>query len=148
LPTSKRPERLVVDANAILAALLGGNARRVFFETAIVEFAVPASVIDEVRAYLPRLAEKSDVSPTILEFALDQLPLRVYSRGMYAQAMSEARRRIERRDPDDVEVLALTLRLGVPLWSNDRDFEDTTVERFTTAELLRIFFGPSRRGSV
>ena len=47
-----------------------------------------------------------------------------------------------------MEVLALTLRLGVPLWSNDRDFEDTTVERFTTAELLRIFFGPSRRGSV
>jgi predicted nucleic acid-binding protein len=145
LPTSKRPERLVVDANAILAALLGGNARRVFFETAIVEFAVPASVIDEVKAYLPRLAERLDVSQPMLEFALDQLPLRVYARRMYAQAMSEARRRIERRDPDDVEVLALTLRLGVPLWSNDRDFEEARVERFTTGQLLRLFFGPSGR---
>src|SRR5438445_8163074 len=28
-------------------------------------------------------------------------------------------------------------RLGVPLWSNDRDFEETGVERFTTAQLLR-----------
>ena len=145
MPTSKRPERLVVDANAILAALLGGNARRVFFETAIVEFAVPASVIDEVKAYLPRLAERLDVSQPMLEFALDQLPLRVYARRMYAQAMSEARRRIERRDPDDVEVLALTLRLGVPLWSNDRDFEEARVERFTTGQLLRLFFGPSGR---
>ena len=140
MPTSKRPERLVVDANAILAALLGGNARRIFFETAIVEFAAPTSVSDEVRAYLPRLAAKLDASTMMLEFAFDQLPLRVYARRTYAQAMAEARRRIEQRDPDDVEVLALTLRLGVPLWSNDRDFEGTSVERFTTAQLLRLFF--------
>ncbi len=145
MPISKRPERLVVDANAILATLLGGSARRIFFETSISEFAVPASVIDEVRAYLPRLADKLDASPMLLEFALDLLPLRVYSRSAYTRAMSEARRRIERRDPDDVEVLALTLRLGVPLWSNDRDFEETGVERFTTAQLLQLFFGASGR---
>jgi len=145
VPISKRPERLVVDANAILATLLGGSARRIFFETSIREFAVPASVIDEVRAYLPRLAGRLDASPMLLEFALDLLPLRVYSRSAYARTISDARRRIERRDPDDVEVLALTLRLGVPLWSNDRDFEETGVERFTTAELLRLFFGASGR---
>jgi predicted nucleic acid-binding protein len=143
LPTSRRPERLVVDANAILAELLGGNARRIFFETSIGEFAVPVSVVDEVRVYLPRVAEKLDASTMLLELALDQLPLRVYSRRTYAQAMSEARRQIERRDPDDVEVLALTLWLGVPLWSNDRDFEEARVERFTTAQLLRLFFGSS-----
>ena len=145
MPISKRPERLVVDANAILATLLGGSARRIFFETSIREFAVPASVIDEVRAYLPRLAGRLDASPMLLEFALDLLPLRVYSRSAYTRAMSEARGRIERRDPDDVEVLALTLRLGVPLWSNDRDFEETGVERFTTAQLLQLFFGASGR---
>jgi predicted nucleic acid-binding protein len=37
-------------------------------------------------------------------------------------------------------VLALALHLGVPLWSNDRDFEDTGVSRFTTAELLAVLF--------
>ena len=32
--------------------------------------------------------------------------------------------------------LALALHLKLPLWSNDRDFEGTGVERFTTAQLL------------
>jgi len=40
----------------------------------------------------------------------------------------------------DVDVLALALHLDVPLWSNDRDFEDTGVSRFITAELLAILF--------
>jgi predicted nucleic acid-binding protein len=51
--------------------------------------------------------------------------------------MAEARRLIEWRDPDDVEILALTLQLKVPLWSNDNDFEGCGIERLTTAELLR-----------
>jgi predicted nucleic acid-binding protein len=37
-------------------------------------------------------------------------------------------------------VLALALHLDVPVWSNDRDFEDTGVSQFTTAELLAILF--------
>lgn len=95
MPTSSRPERLVVDANPILAALLGGMARRILFETAIREFAVPEVTMTEVRAFLPRLA--------------------------------------------------LTLRLGLPLWSNDRDFGEAGIEYFTTARLLAMFFGTSPR---
>lgn len=37
------------------------------------------------------------------------------------------------------------LQLGVPLWSNDRDFEGTNVTQLTTARLLNMFFGPSSR---
>jgi len=44
---------------------------------------------------------------------------------------------IGQRDPDDVEILALTLHLGIPLWSNDSEFEGTGIEWYTTAELLR-----------
>jgi len=47
----------------------------------------------------------------------------------------EAKRRIGRRDPDDVDVLALALHAGVPVWSND-NFEDAGVKWFTTAGLL------------
>ena len=145
MPISRRPEKLVVDANPILATLLGGSARRIFFDTDITEFAVPGTVLDEVRAYLPELAEKLGASPALLEFQFDLLPLRLYPLRAYATAIPEARRRIAWRDPDDVNVLALTLRLDVPLWTNDRDFDDAGVERFTTAQLLRIFFGSSSR---
>jgi predicted nucleic acid-binding protein len=48
-----------------------------------------------------------------------------------------ARRRIAKRDPDDVEVLALVLHLGLPLCSNDNDLEDAGIEWYTTAELLK-----------
>lgn len=145
MPISRRPEKLVVDANPIVATLLAGSARRVFFEAGIVEFAVSGTVLDEVRAYLPALAEKLGASPALLEFELDLLPLRVYAPRVYAPAIPEARRRIAWRDPDDVDVLALTLWLGVPLWSNDRDFVDTGIERFTTAQLLRVLFGSPPR---
>lgn len=49
---------------------------------------------------------------------------------------ARARKRIGWRDPDDVELLALTLHFKIPLWSNDNDFEGCGVERYTTAELL------------
>jgi predicted nucleic acid-binding protein len=140
LASLKPPERLVVDANPILSTLLGGRARRVFFESAVREFAVPERVISEVRSYVPRLAQKLGTGQAFLEYALTLLPLRIHPVRRYARAVREARRRIERRDPTDVDVLALALHLGVPLWSNDRDFEDTGVSRFTTAELLAVLF--------
>ena len=40
-------------------------------------------------------------------------------------------------DPDDVALLALALHLGLPIWSNNRDFEDARVRWYTTAQLLK-----------
>jgi len=49
----------------------------------------------------------------------------------------EAMRRIGRRDPDDVDLLAVALHLQLPVWSNDKDFEGLAVDLFTTERLLR-----------
>lgn len=143
MPTSRRPDRLVVDANPILAALLGGQARRVFFEAPIRELAVPETVVSEVREHLPRLALKLGSAPAFLEYALNLLPLRQYPARAYRASLAEARSRIGKRDPDDVDALALALHLDVPVWSNDRDFEGAGIEWLTTTEVLRLFFGPS-----
>jgi len=145
LPTSSRPERLVVDANPILSALLGGMARRIFFETAIQEFAIPKFTMAEIRAYLPQFALKVGVETTALENILDLLPVTSYAARTYRQNVAEARHRIGKRDPKDVDVLALALQLGLPLWSNDRDFEEAGIEHLTTAQLLALFFGRSPR---
>jgi PIN domain len=77
LASSKAPDRLAVAANPVLSALLGGQARCVFFESAISEFAVPERVISEVQRYVPRVAQKLGVEQTFLEYALNLLPLRV-----------------------------------------------------------------------
>lgn len=55
--------------------------------------------------------------------------------------MAEAWKRIGRRDPDYVELLALAIQLKLPVWSNDNDFENTGVVRRTTASLLATVDG-------
>ena len=77
MPTSRKPEKLVVDANPILSALLGGKAKRLFFESSITEFAVTGSALEEVTSYIPKMAQKLEVSPAFLHYALDLLPLTV-----------------------------------------------------------------------
>ena len=44
--------------------------------------------------------------------------------------------RIAGRDPDDWPTLALAFKLGVPIWSQDKDFSATGVEVVTAGELL------------
>jgi predicted nucleic acid-binding protein len=143
LPSSKKPEKLVVDANPILSALLGGASRRIFFESGVRLFAVPGMVPQEVRSHIPALARKLGLKAEFLEYSLDVLPLTIFERKEYRTNVLQARRLIEHRDPDDVDVLALALNLRIPLWSNDRDFERTHVEILSTARLLSMFFPKS-----
>jgi predicted nucleic acid-binding protein len=64
------------------------------------------------------------------------LPVTAVNASVYARSVSEARRRIGRRDPDQIDILALALHFGLPIWSNDNDFEAAGVEWYTTADLL------------
>jgi predicted nucleic acid-binding protein len=140
LPILKKPEKLVVDANPILSALLGGKAKRLFFEAGIAEFAVVESVLAEVQAYVPKMAQKLGVSHEFLFYALELLPLTVCAPKIYRRSLQKAKMQIAHRDPRDVDVLALALALERPLWTNDKDFDDTMAQVLTTAELLAIYF--------
>jgi predicted nucleic acid-binding protein len=140
LPILEKPEKLVVDANAILSALLGGKSKRLFFEAGITEFAVADSVLEEVQAYVPKMARKLGVGHEFLFYALELLPLTICAPKIYRRSLQKAKIQIAHRDPRDVDVLALAFALKRPLWTNDKDFDDTTVQVLTTAELLAIYF--------
>jgi len=73
----------------------------------------------------------------VLLLAVAALPVTLVSRTQYARSIAEAVKRIGRRDPDDIELLALALHFRIPIWSNDRDFEGLNVDLFTTESLLR-----------
>ncbi len=105
---------------------------------------MPESVLEEVRRYTPTIARKLGTREEFLEYTLELLPLTLYSPKAYRRFLAEARLRIAHRDPDDVDVLALCLHLGLPVWSNDRDFEDANILTLTSAELLALFFGKGR----
>jgi predicted nucleic acid-binding protein len=129
--------RLIADANVLLSAVLGGRAKLVFGHLGVEEILTTAFTLGEVQEYAVELARARRLSEDTVLLATATLPVTVVERDVYANLLPEAQRRIGQRDSEDADVLALALHLKAPVWSNDRDFEGTGVERYTTAQLLR-----------
>lgn len=128
--------KLAADANVLLSAVIGGRAGLVLSHPEVEEVITTATVFAEVEEYAAVLGRKKKLAPETLMLAVASLPVSIVARELYAESMARARKRIGKRDPDDVELLALALHFKIPLWSNDRDFEGCGVEQITTAELL------------
>jgi predicted nucleic acid-binding protein len=128
--------RVVADANVLLSALIGGRARAILVHPAIEEVLTTETVLAEVQEYAGELARKRRLAPELVLLAASTLPVSVVRRPVYSRRLKEAEKRIGRRDPDDVDLLALALEVEVPIWSNDNDFKDVGVPWFTTAALL------------
>lgn len=114
---------IVVDANPIISALIGGISEDILFDKKF-EFATSEFTIVEVKKYIPFISRKSGVKEDSILFAFSLLPLKIYTEIYYKNKIKEARELIEHRDERDVSILALTLTLNAPLWSMDKDFED------------------------
>ena len=129
--------RLVADANVLLSAVLGGRAKAIL-EHPKIELVVTAEVtFAEVQEYAAQLAIKKRLPLDLVLLTMASLPVKIVAREEYASSIAKASRRIGKRDPDDVDLLALALHLKLPVWSNDNDFEDAGVEWHTTAQLLK-----------
>ena len=127
---------LVADANVLLSAVIGGRAKEVLQHTSITQVFVAEATLVEVQEYAAQLAGKKGLPHDVVLLAVASLPVIVVESATYEKSVPEAKRRIGRRDPDDIDVLALALHVDAPVWSNDNDFEDAGVQWFTTAELL------------
>ena len=92
----------------------------------------------EVQEYAGQLARKRRLDVELVLLAAATLPVTVVPRTVYASSLVKARKRIGWRDQDDVELLALTIQLKLPVWSDDSDFENTGVVWHTTASLLAV----------
>ena len=128
--------KLAGDGNVLLSALIGGQAMRVLRHQAIEEVLTTGATLAEVQEYAGQLARKRRLDVDVVLLAAATLPVTTVPRTVYASSLAEARKRIGRRDPDDVELLALAIQLQLPVWSNDNDFENTGVVWYTTASLL------------
>jgi predicted nucleic acid-binding protein len=129
--------KIAADANVLLSAVIGGRARLVLTHPEIEEVVTTEETFAEVREYAVLLGRKKKLAPDTILLTIAALPISIISPEIYAGAMDEARKLIGRRDPDDIEILALTLHMNIPLWSNDNDFEDCGIVRLTTAQILR-----------
>jgi predicted nucleic acid-binding protein len=136
--------QLVADANVLLSAVIGGRAALEHGHNEVEQVFTPAAAYDEVFEYLPSLTKKKRLGLDTLLLACATLPVTAVERSEYEGKLSTARRRIGKRDRDDGDVLALALTKNLPVWSIDNDFEDSGVEWYTTAELVKTLGIESR----
>jgi predicted nucleic acid-binding protein len=137
-PGERPVVRLAVDANVLLSIASGRAASKAMLNSFPVDVALvtTANVVAELREYLPTLAKQAGLDLVRVQADFATLDIEERSAVDYRNQMDEARRRIGKRDPDDVELLALAIALGIPIWSNDSDFEHARIEWYTTATFL------------
>ena len=107
--------KLAAEANVLLAAVLAGRATLILKHPRMEEVLTAEATFAEVQEYAARLARKRRLSLDTLLLAVSTLPVTVVERKVYAAAVIEASRQLGRRDPDDIEILALALQLHVPV---------------------------------
>lgn len=136
--TSKPLRSVAADSNVLLSAAVGHAARRVFERTPKLLIVTTEANLAEVQAYLPSMAQAYGLDLVEVQEALAALPIKLYGERQYRGRIPQALRYLQERDPDDVALAALALKLQIPIWSNDRDFEDLPIEIYPTAKLLKV----------
>jgi predicted nucleic acid-binding protein len=127
---------MVLDANILVRGVLGERVpdlleryhRHVLFYT-------PSQCFSDARAYLPAiLNRRSRVAAGMALQALDALSAIVQSvdEAVYAGFEAEARQRIQERDMDDWPLIALSMTLDCPIWTEDKDFFGTGIATWRT----------------
>ena len=119
---------IVVDANIIISALLGGKPSIILFDAKF-QFTTSQFTINEVIKYFPKIAKKLNVPERELLSALNDLPLLTYDRNFYEDKLKSAKEFIGQIDKKDIEILALALKLETPLWSEDKHFEKSAYHK-------------------
>jgi predicted nucleic acid-binding protein len=128
-------KRVVLDANILLRTVFGVRVRDLpdaYEDT--VAFYSPDICFEDARKYLPYLAARRKYDPTPGLIVLDQITRLVQpvERALYEELEETARARISSRDPDDWPIVAVSLLLDCPVWTEDQDFFGSGVATWTT----------------
>ena len=129
---------LVVDANPLISALLGGQALKLLYSP-LFFFATTERTTWEVKKYIPEIAARLEISEIEMLETFEDFPLVAYQSDLYSSALGRAKNKIGLRDLKDVDILALAYHLGTPLWTHDLDLIDIEdIQTITTQDLLTV----------
>jgi predicted nucleic acid-binding protein len=127
---------IAADSNVLLAAVTYRAASRVFRVPGLVVVTTDF-MMAEVYEYAPLFAKRYKVDMAAVDDSIVKLPVVRFGEAEYRSHLEEAHRYLGHRDPDDVALAALALKLDIPIWSNDNDFRELPLPLYTTAQLLR-----------
>lgn len=116
---------IVVDANIIIAALLGSRGKLTILTSQNHTFYAPKKIIDEIRKYKTDICEKSGQTPEEFEQNFNALLTFItpITDIRYEFNMSKAREAISGRDVKDADYIACALAINAGfIWTDDKDF--------------------------
>jgi len=130
---------LVVDANIVISALISslGKTSDIIFSDKFKLYA-PEFLLEEIDKHKKEISDKSGLS-----FEKIDLLLSLISLHLKIIPFSEFKDLIEKAskicpDPNDIEYFALALKLGCPLWSNDKILKQSPLKVLSTQEVVNL----------
>lgn len=128
-------KRLVLDANILLRAVFGIRVRNLLetYEDSV-SFYAPDICFTDARRYIPSIVEKRRIDPGPGILVLNHLSrlVEVVGRALYEEFEASARERMISRDEEDWPIVATSLLLKCPIWTEDRDFFGSGVSTWST----------------
>ena len=131
-------KRLVVDANILVRAVFGirvFHLLEAYEET--VSFYSPDICFDEVRRHIPGLAQRRHFDAALAVAVLEHVSriVQPVDRSLYDVHQAAAPERISSRDLNDWPLVATSMLLDCPIWTEDQDFFGSGVATWTTATI-------------
>ena len=129
--------QLVVDANILFAALIKDGATIEILVNSSGRLFAPEFVLEEFREHEKEILKKTKRTPEEFESIFESLNemINVIPKEEYQEMLAAAEKIAP--DPDDVPYLALALKLGIPIWSNDKELKgQKRVKVYNTKELM------------
>lgn len=119
-------------------AIAQGKALELFFNSGL-EVVAPSFIIEEFKEHIDEISEKSGLNNIELITFLLLLGQRIrfYETSEFRDLLDDAKNIT--KDPDDIEYLALALKLNCPIWSEDNGLiEQNKINVITTAKLMKF----------
>jgi predicted nucleic acid-binding protein len=128
-------KRLVLDANILLRAVFGVRVRSLLesYEESVT-FYTPDVCFNDARKYIPAVSAKRRLDSAAGLLVLDRLArlIEVIDQDLYGQHEPTARERMRSRNIADWPIVATSLLLDCPIWTEDQDFFGSGIATWTT----------------
>lgn len=127
--------KIVLDANILIRAVLGKKVRNTIQKFAnSTQFFTPDVCFTDARKYLPVLFEKRNLPANEAISILEELTnlIAAVDADLYEIYEVEAKQRIAVRDVNDWPIVAVSLMLDCPIWTEDADFFGVGVATWTS----------------
>ncbi len=135
-------DSFVIDTNIIFSSLLKDSSTRKIILSDSFNLFAPEFVFTEINKYKETILKKSGLKKENLELLLllIQSHISVIPLSNFSSFLREAEKEMENIDKKDAPFIALSLKLKLPIWSNDLHFKkQKKVKSYTTDEIITNF---------